>query len=321
MTIKKIAMIGFEQANALDITGPMEVFASANSESGASQLYEIGLYSFDGKAFTVSSGITLVPLGDLSAIPEDCDTLIVAGGDGVQAFTPDSELVQWLKQNSGKYRRIVSICTGAFLFAYAGLLSGKKATTHWIACPYLEDMYPDIELEENAIYTRDGNLYTSAGVTTGIDLCLSLVEEDHGHALAMSVAKLLVLYLHRPGGQRQFSQVLQAQHRSGGEFDDILLWINDKLDQSINIECMAEHACLSPRQFNRRFQQAFGVTPMRYIAQLRLEKSRLLLEKADYSIKQIARDCGYQSGETLRRQFSQHYGISPQEYQQRFISI
>jgi len=320
MRVKKIAMIGFEQANALDITGPMEVFASANTVEGSHERYAVSLYSFDGKPFTVSSGIRLIPVGDLSAIPKDCDTLILAGGEGVQAFTPDSALILWLKQQAGSFQRLVSVCTGSFLLAYAGLLEDKKATTHWLACQFLQEMYPDIQLEENAIYTRDGNVYTSAGVTTGIDLSLALVEEDYGHRVAMAVARLLVLYLHRPGGQRQFSQVLQAQHDGGGEFEEILHWINGNLAQAINIDKLARLACLSPRQFNRRFQQAFGDTPMHYISQQRLEKSRLMLENSESSIKQVARDCGYQSTETLRRKFNQHYGISPQEYQQRFAA-
>lgn len=319
MTVKKVAIIGFEQANALDITGPMEVFASANTVEEASERYCVKLYSFDGKAFRVSSGMTIVPEGSVDMISADCDTLILAGGDGVQVFTPESELVQWINQHAADFNRLVSVCTGAFLFAYAGLMENKRATTHWMACQFLQDMYPSTHVEEDAIYTRDGNIYTSAGVTTGIDLSLALVEGDYGHATAMAVAKLLVLYLHRSGGQRQFSQVLQSQQESRGDFEDVLFWINENLHTSINIEALAQRTCLSPRQFSRRFQHAFGDTAMHYIAMQRLEKSRLMLESTDKSVKEIANHCGYLSIETLRRQFIKQFGLSPQEYQQRFI--
>lgn len=319
MTVKNIAIIGFDQANALDITGPMEVFASANTVESATERYCVGLYSFDGKAFKASSGMTIVPEGSIDSIPTDCETLILAGGDGVQAFSPESDLIIWLQANAVHFKRIVSVCSGAFLLAFAGLLENKKATTHWMACQFLKDMYPTTDVDENAIYTRDGHIYTSAGVTTGIDLCLALVEEDYGHATAMAIAKLLVLYLHRSGGQRQFSQLLKAQLKSGGEFEEIIFWIDENLDKDIHLENLAEQACLSPRQFSRRFQQAFGDSVMHFVAMRRLEKSRVMLEENSKSIKEIAAICGYLSVETLRRQFVKHFGISPQQYQQRFM--
>ncbi|MCP5209502.1 MAG: GlxA family transcriptional regulator [Hahellaceae bacterium] len=334
---KHIAMIGFEQAQILDITGPMEVFSQANrcvlvakDNPGApakegfianheqDDRYQICLYSKDGRPFITSGGLRLTPDGALRDIPANTDTVILAGGKGTETAVAEGMITDWLKHNSHSIRRIVSICSGTFLLASAGLLNGKKATTHWSACEQLQRLFPQIKVEENAIYTQDSNVYTSAGVSTGIDLCIALVKEDYGHQMALTIAKSLVLYVHRPGGQRQYSNLLKLQTQHPGGFNELILWLEENLPQPISIDIMAERVNMSPRHFSRKFTQTFNSSPMKYLAQLRLEKARELISQPDLPIQKVAEKCGFQSTETLRRQFHQHFGISPQAYRERF---
>ncbi|ARU54742.1 AraC transcriptional regulator with GATase1 domain [Oleiphilus messinensis] len=327
---KSVAVIGFANAQVLDITGPMEVFSQANRVAmGQNQQgkvepesrynrYTIGLYSPDGEPFRVSNGLQLVPVGALADIGQNTHTLVIAGGQGTLAQMENPALIRWLQRAEGGFERIVSVCSGALLLAQAGLLTNRVATTHWSACQTLQSNFPETRVNENAIYTRDGKVYTSAGVTTGIDLCLALVAQDYGRAVAITIARSLVLYLQRPGGQRQFSRVLELQSRTSNHLEALVFWMAENLDRDLTVATLAEQACVSPRHLARKFQQEFGSSPMKLLAFLRLEKSRELLEESNLSIQIIATQCGFQSTETLRRQFNEQYGISPSQYRERF---
>lgn len=316
----KVAMVGYDQACCLDISGPADVFGTANMVSNTPK-YEIALYSLDGETFNTISNLAMAPHGSLYDIPPDTDTLFIAGGKGVITAMSDGNFSKWLAHNHNNFRRIASVCTGAFLLAQAGLLNHKAATTHWRTCDLMRQLYPDVLLDENAIFTQDGSIYTSAGVTTGIDLALALVESDYGHDLSMQVAKNMVIYIKRPGGQRQFSEILLAQDRnksSSYNFQTLINWIHDNIATEITVQIMADHVNMSPRNFSRKFTASYDVSPMQFLVHLRLERSRNLIEQSKNSLSEIACLCGFTSYETMRRQFTKRYGISPQRYKHNF---
>ncbi|HET8705118.1 MAG TPA: helix-turn-helix domain-containing protein, partial [Pseudomonadales bacterium] len=240
------------------------------------------------------------------------------GGNGTVEAVQNQAFIDWLRDSAPRFNKVLSICSATFILAQAGLLTGKTVTTHWSVCGLLQTLYPDVTVNENAIYLQNGAIYTSAGVSTGIDLSLAVVTEDLGRELAMQVAQDLVLYLHRPGGQRQFSPVMALQKQQRTSFSELVIWMSEHLHQPLDIDTLAEKACMSPRHFSRKFQQETGVSPMRFLNQLRLEKSRTLLEQKHQAVQSVAQACGFQSAETFRRQFHEHYGISPMQYQGRF---
>lgn len=320
----KVAVLGFPNAMALDFVGPMDVFAYANelslSHSPAQNApYQSRLYSLDGGPFTAYNGMRVLAEGSYRDISADADTLLVlSGGYGVAEVMQDHNFIAWLRQHGPSFKRVLSICSATFILAQAGLISGKTVTTHWVACDLLRHAFPDVQVNENAIYIRNDRIYTSAGVSTGIDLALAVVMEDLGRELAMQVAQHLVLYLHRPGGQRQFSQVMALQRQQRGSFNDLAVWMSENLHKAIDVETLAQQACMSPRHFSRKFLQETGTSPMRFLSQIRLEKSRALLEQGELPIQAVASACGFQSAETFRRQFQERYGLSPMHYQGRF---
>ncbi len=320
----QVAVIAFVDAMSLDFVGPMDVFAGVNGlfvqePQRGTPPYDIKLYSIDGKSFRASNGLQVQPEGAYTDIPVNQNTLLLlAGGIGVENLLLNVDFIAWLRQQSNHFGRVLSICSATFLLAQAGLLNGKSATTHWSVCELLQNMFPDIQVNENAIYIRNNNYYTSAGVSTGIDLALAIVMEDFGREVAMRVAQQLVLYLHRAGGQRQFSQIMSLQGKARISFDALVVWMTEHLEQALDIETLAAKACMSPRHFSRKFQQEVGVSPMRFLAQLRLERSRSLLEQGNQAIQTVAKACGFQSAETFRRQFTEHYGLSPVHYSGRF---
>jgi transcriptional regulator GlxA family with amidase domain len=236
--------------------------------------------------------------------------------------TPKSnqKLLAWLRAMARRTRRIGSICTGAFLLAEAGLLKNRCATTHWREASQLAQEYPSISVEPDAIYVKDGSVYTSAGITAGMDLALALVEEDLGRDIALAVARMLVLFLKRPGGQSQFSTQLQAQAVEGQRLTDLLSWLENHYDQAMTVEDMASQAGMSPRTFARTFVAETGDTPAVYLEKLRLEHAVRLLETTGTSLDITAQECGFTGHEQLRRTFQRHKGITPQAYQQRFRS-
>ena len=318
--IIKIAIVGFEQASCLDISGPAEVFGTANMVA-ETQKYAISLYSIDGKLFNTSSNLAMSPEGSINDMPKDINTLFIAGGQGVETEIANQNFIDWLSDNHGAFRRVASVCTGSFLLAQAGLLNNKSATTHWRACDPFKDIFPDVQLDENAIFTQDGNIYTSAGIATGIDLALSLVEDDYGHDLSMLIAKNLVLYLRRPGGQRQFSEILLAQDKNKStkyNFEKLIEWLQENIAEDISVETMAGQVGMSPRNFSRKFMESFHHSPMQFVNQMRLEITRNLIEQEKSSLTEIASLCGYKSYETMRRQFTERYGVGPRQYKKNF---
>ncbi len=238
------------------------------------------------------------------------------GGDGTRL--PQDDLVGWLRAHAGRAERLVSVCTGAFLLAEAGLLDGRRVTTHWASCDTLAERFPGVRVDPDPIFVRDGHVATSAGVTAGIDLALALVEEDLGREAALTVARYLVVFLRRPGGQAQFSAQLRAQSARREPLRDLQGWISDHPGADLSVEALAERVGLSPRQFARAFTAEVGVTPGRYVDRVRLEAARRLLEDSSRGIEQVARDCGYGTPEAMRRAFLRVLGVSPAEYRRRF---
>ncbi len=314
MERRDVLFVLFDGVQSLDVTGPLEVFSGTNQVLGR-PVYEVTTAALRGGAVRTSSGLRLVPDLDLAtaAMPH---TLVVPGGRGTRE--PDPALVAWLRRFAGRAGRIVSVCTGAFLLAEAGLLAGRRATTHWNQCATLAARFPDVTVDPDPIFVRDGKIATSAGVTAGIDLALALVEEDHGRDTALTIARHLVMFLRRPGNQTQFSAQLRAQLAHRPALRDVQRRIADHPDADLSVETLAEHASLSPRQFARAFAAETGMTPGRYVDRTRLETARRLLEDTDDGIERIARTCGYGNPEAMRRAFQRALGVSPAEYRRRF---
>ncbi len=320
---RRIAVLAFPEAQSLDVIGPIEVFASSShwlaSERGASG-YEIELLSSTGAgALRLSCGVRLLA----SALPEPArlglDTLIVAGGAGTRAAASDPALIAWLREAAPRARRLASVCSGAFLLAEAGLLDGRRATTHWSSCAELARRYPDVRVDPDPIFVRDGNVYTSAGVTSGMDLALALVEEDHGREAALAVARWLVLFLKRPGGQSQFSAQLSVQLASRQPLQELQAWIVENVHADLSVAALAARAGMSPRNFARVFTREIGVTPARFVETARVEAARRQLEEdGGQGVEAVAAACGFGSAETLRRAFARRLHVSPADYRSRF---
>jgi transcriptional regulator GlxA family with amidase domain len=317
--LRKIEIVAFPGANLLDITGPLQVFASANEAvpRGGPPVYDIALVAKDAEV-TTSSGLALVTKR-LPALAEPVDTLIISGGGGVHAACVDQALLEWLKARAPMARRVASVCTGAFLLGAAGLLEGKRAVTHWADCDRLARHFPKTRVEMNAIFIRDGDLWSSAGVTAGIDLALAMVEDDIGHAAATAVARDLVVFLKRPGGQAQFSTVLGFQERDRA-FDALHGWMAGHLDDDLSIAALAHRAGMSERSLIRHYRVRMGMTPARAVEKMRVEAACQLLATTSDPVKRIARRCGFGSEETMRRSFFRQMAVAPHDYRMRFSS-
>ncbi|MGW6795426.1 GlxA family transcriptional regulator [Streptomyces chartreusis] len=313
MAQRTVLFVLFDAVQSLDVTGPLEVFMGA--EQHAPGTYRIRTASLDGAPVRTSSGLTLVPDQALDD-PLDAHTLVVPGGQGTR--TPDPALVGWLREHGPRAERLVSVCTGAILLAAAGLLDGRRATTHWAYCDKLARDHPDVEVDPDPIYVRDGHVATSAGVTSGIDLALALVEEDLGREVALGIARHLVVFLRRPGNQAQFSAQLAAQTAQREPLRDVQRWITEHPDADLTVESLATRASLSPRHFARAFQTETGMTPGRYVDRVRLEHARRLLEDTSDGIEEISRASGYGTPEAMRRAFVRSLGVAPAEYRRRF---
>jgi transcriptional regulator GlxA family with amidase domain len=295
------------------------VFASANdfaAEAGTMPPYEVHIVTQGGQSVTASAGVALATR-PLPAPGSALDTLVIAGGPGVAAAASDSALVDWVRQRTEDARRVASVCTGAFLLAASGALDGKRAATHWSVCAEFARRFPAVRVESDPIFVRDGTVWTSAGVTAGIDLALALVEEDLGRAAALAVARYLVVFLKRPGGQAQFSAVLSLQ-AGDDRFGALHEWINQHLAGDISLPVLARQAGMSERSFSRRYAEATGMTPGRAVEQLRLEAARRLLLETRLPVKRIAQRCGFGSEETMRRSFNRLLAVAPQDYRARF---
>ena len=303
-----VLVILFDGVQSLDVTGPLEVLHHAGA-------YSITTASLGGHQVRTSSGLTLVPDEDLrdSRTP---DLMIVPGGPGARRRDPD--LADWLRGNAPAASRVASVCTGAFLLAEAGLLSGRRATTHWSHCATLAAEYPDVTVDPDPIFIRHGDVITSAGVTAGIDLALALVEEDLGRDAALAIARGLVVFLRRPGNQSQFSASLAAQTATREPLRDVQHWITQHPEADLSVETLATRASLSPRHFARAFTAETGVTPGQYVDRVRVEAARRNLEDSARGVEEISRACGYGTPEAMRRAFIRSLGVSPAEYRRRF---
>jgi transcriptional regulator GlxA family with amidase domain len=315
-TPRRTVLLAFPDVQALDLVGPAEVFTmAARIEAGA---YDVEVVSAGGAAFRASNGLRIVPDRATRACRGPIDTLVVAGGGGVAPALRDEALLRWLRAAAARSRRVASVCNGAFLLAGAGLLDGRRATTHWAACDELARRHPEVSVERDPIFVRDGDVYTSAGVTAGIDLALALVEEDLGARVSLEVARWLVLFVKRPGGQAQFSAQLAGQLAGRAPLQELQQWLPGHLDEDLSVPALAERTFMSPRNFARAFRREVGLTPAAYVERIRVEQARLALESGDASVAEVARSCGFGTVETMRRAFGRRLGVSPTDYRTRF---
>lgn len=317
MSTRRVVFVAFDGMQALDLFGPAEVFSLASRQRGGTP-YSIEVVAVGMDPVGSSSGLAVVPHGALASASGAIDTLIVVGGAGVPRALEDDALVSWIARAAARSRRVSSVCTGAFLLAAAGLLEGRRATTHWAACDELARRHPGVTVERDPIFVRDGGVATSAGVTAGMDLALALVEEDHGPALALEVARSLVLFTRRPGGQSQFSVQLSSLQADHDPLRELQGWMADHLDADLTVPALAARAHMSERTFARTFRRETGVTPAAYVEELRVERARMALESSSAPIDRIAGACGFGTVETLRRAFHRRLGVGPAAYRARF---
>jgi transcriptional regulator GlxA family with amidase domain len=318
---RTVELLAYPAVQLLDVTGPLQVFASANdlmAKSGQARPYAIRLVAPGGRNVEASAGVALVA-DPLSPVDSSIDTLIVAGGENFNSVSMDAELVGWVGERTRRARRTASICTGAFLLAAGGVLDGRRAVTHWRHCDELGRRFPAVQVESDSIFVRDGSIWSSAGVTAGIDLALALVEEDLGRTLALAVARYLVVFLKRPGGQAQFSEVLslQAAEDKFGALND---WIGKHLAEDLSLSVLAGQAGMSERSFSRHYAESTGLTPARAVERLRVEGARRMLTDTRSPVKRISQRCGFGSEETMRRSFLRLLNTTPQDYRARFGS-
>jgi transcriptional regulator GlxA family with amidase domain len=321
---RSIEVLAFPSVQLLDVTGPLQAFATANEhvmQAGGAAPYDLRVVAKGGKSgerVTASAGLA-ISAGPLPRPNSAVDTLMIAGGPGVQAAAADPVLVDWVRQRAANARRVASVCTGAFLLAASGALDGRRAATHWSVCREFAQRYPAVRVEPDPIFVRDGSVWTSAGVTAGIDLALALIEQDLGRTLALAVARYLVVFLKRPGGQAQFSTALSLQSAED-KFGALHDWINKHLADDISLPMLADQAGMSERSFSRHYAEATGLTPARAVERLRVEAARRMLSESRLPVKRISQRCGFGSEETMRRSFLRILSATPQDYRARFSS-
>ncbi len=316
---RHIVFVVFPNALLLDLSGPLAAFElSCETAPRDMAPYRLTVASITGGLVRTSSGLEIMtrPMGEI----DDLDTLLVVGGPGVHEAARHPELVGWLADNARRTRRLCSVCTGAFVLASAGLLKQRKVVTHWGSCQLLQDSYPELTVSPDAIFERDGSIWTSAGVTAGIDLALAMIEEDRGRAEAIRVAKRLVVFLKRAGGQTQFSVPLALQEADDGGFEVLHRWMEDHLGADLRVETLAQRVGMSPRTFARIYAARTGRTPAKVVEEMRLEAARRALEETRQSIKEIAKRCGFLDEERMRRAFRRRLGVSPHDYRAKFGS-
>jgi transcriptional regulator GlxA family with amidase domain len=319
---KNVVIVVFPDVQSLDFVGPQEVFAGAHkliaATARAEPGYRITIASLDGAPITTSSGLEIVPETSLVDAPKRIDTLIVPGGAGSAAVSADVATLDWIRAAAKRTRRVTSVCTGAFVLAAAGLLDGRRASTHWASAAKLAKLYPAVEVDPEAIYVHDGPVWTSAGVTAGMDLALALVEEDLDREAALTIARHLVLFLRRPGNQSQFSATLAAQQPERGPLREVQRHVVEHVAENLSVEALAGQAHMSPRHFARAFAAETGITPGRYVERVRVEAARRELEDTSQPIAAVAAACGFGTAETMRRAFLRALGVAPAEYRRRY---
>jgi transcriptional regulator GlxA family with amidase domain len=317
-----VLFVAFDELSLLDFTGPQTVFWSASRIMEARGLpgYVRPVASLRGGLVNTAENVA-IETSQLSAYDDDAiDTIVVPGTPHIERLLPQlTDLSDWLRRAAHRARRTVSVCTGAFLLARAGLLDGRRAATHWSMCDTLRDGFPSVEVDRDAIFVDESPVWTSAGVTAGIDLALALVEADCGRDVAMTAAREMVVFLKRPGGQSQFSQLLQSQTNASEPFDELHRWIVDNIgDAGLTVEGLAARVGMSPRNFARVYRQRTGSTPAKAVEAFRLDAARRLLEDSSYNIDQVARECGFGSDERMRVAFLRNLSVTPRDYRRRF---
>lgn len=315
----KIAVLTFPNVQMLDLVGPIDVFHEAARQAGAPSNYQFEIVSTAPGVIRASNGMRITPDTTLDTSSPDIDTLLIAGSPSVHLLEDDAVIRQWILRYAKTARRIGSVCSGALLLARTGLLDGKRATTHWNATARLSRMYPKVNVQPDQIFVRDGNIYTSAGVTAGLDLALALVEEDLGRSVAMKVAREFVMFLKRPGGQSQFSAYLTVQASEKNAIRDVQEWVLQNLAQPLSVTMLSERAGMSARNFSRVFKEACGITPATFVEDARIDAARRLLEETRYPPKKVASLTGFADPNGLRRAFLRRLGVSPLEYRRRFL--
>jgi transcriptional regulator GlxA family with amidase domain len=312
--MRKVVFVGAPPVQVLDVTGPLEVFSNGPD-------YEIQLAN-PGTERTLQTNRALV-LADATPIRDihgRIDTLVIAGGPGAESGSYDPNFIAWISEAATRSRRTVSICTGAFLLAEAGLLDGKQAVTHWSFCDRLAREYPEIIVRREPIYLRDGSIYTSAGITAGIDLSLALVEEDHGHEIALKIARFLVMFLVRPGGQAQYSHMLSHQAVTSQPLRELQVWMMEHLREDLTVESLAERIGMSARHFTRVCLRETGQNPGQLVDRVRIEAAQQIIDISSRGLKEVADSCGFKSADAMRRTFLRVLGVTATEYASRFKS-
>jgi transcriptional regulator GlxA family with amidase domain len=313
-----VGVLLYDDVQPLDVAGPIDALSAASAQLAGGRGYAIHTLGIHGSAVAAENGLRFQPDLTLEAAPP-LDTLIIPGGKGARTtLSRDQRICGWLRERAGDTRRVVSICTGVFALAGAGLLDGKRATTHWDHADELRRRFPRVKLDVDSLYLRDGRFYSSGGLTAGMDLTLSLISADFGAGIALAVARQLVMYMHRPGNQAQFSAPLDAQTRGHRGFAKLVDWMLAHLREDLSVQRLAEQAGMSERNFRRVFGDTFSMSPAKFVARLRLERACTLLSTGRGSIDAIARSCGFAHPDVFRRAFTARYGTSPREYRERF---
>jgi transcriptional regulator GlxA family with amidase domain len=310
--MRRVVITGPPPVQILDVTGPLEVFSNIPE-------YHVTLVASeaDGTLMT-GRGIGLAGAVPRESISGHIDTLVIAGGPGAESGEYDESYLRWIAETAKRSRRVASICTGAFVLAAAGLLDGKQAVTHWNFCDRLANEFPGVKVQPDPIYLRDGSTYTSAGITAGIDLCLALLEEDHGHEAALSVARQLVMFLVRPGGQAQYSHILSRQAASSEPLRELQVYMLENLQADLSVETLAERMHMSPRHFSRVCLREMKLNPGQFVERLRVEAAQQMIDSTSKGLKEIAEACGFGSADSMRRVFVRVLGVTAGDYTKRF---
>ncbi|HLJ92875.1 MAG TPA: DJ-1/PfpI family protein [Gemmataceae bacterium] len=315
-----VGLLGFDGVMALDIVGPIDAFASARVEGKAGESrpgYKVVLIGLSSRPFVSESGISFKPHTTIHNVRR-LDTLIIPGGPGLRTPRIQAAVAEWVQTRAGVFRRVATVCTGVYGLAPTGLLDGRRVTTHWRYARNVAEQFSRLRVDADALYIKDGPFYTCAGVTAGIDLSLALIEEDYGPSVALAVARELVVYLKRAGGQEQYSEPLRFQTRATDRLADLVAWMQTHLAADLSVEALAGKMHLCPRHFTRRFKDAFGTPPAAFVEDLRLREARQRLSRANLSVESVGQSVGFKSGDTFRRAFERRFGLNPTSYRKRF---
>ena len=316
----RVGLIGYDGVQALDIIGPSDAFTIAEIESDNGQrrpCYEVIIVGITNKPFRAESGVSFQPHTTLRNAPT-LDTLIIPGGRGARIGQSSSLIAKWISSRAKRIRRIASVCTGVYALAPTGLLDGRRVTTHWRFANDVARRFPKLNVDHDALFLKDGPFYTAGGITASVDLALALIEEDYGPRVALAVARELVVFLKRSGGQKQYSEPLEFQINSTDRFADLASWMVEHMRGDLSLAALAKRVCLSPRHFVRRFKQAFAGTPAAFVENLRLDEARRRLSERTQTIENVASSVGFQSDDVFRRAFQRRFGVKPSSYRSQF---